>query len=101
MPTISISGIDEKRMQDLYQEIDKIGKMVHADVTKLIFVLQNSKVFSIEKTIYIQVEWKQRLDKEEIFAKYLKEFFKDDAQTVSVFFTDVNDKLYVNGNKMR
>ncbi|ATZ16872.1 hypothetical protein ELUMI_v1c01460 [Williamsoniiplasma luminosum] len=101
MPTITISGIERKRMEDLYQEIDHISEMVNVHPTKLIFLFANDEVFSIEKTIYIQVEWKQRTDKEEIFAKYLKEFFKDDGDTVSVFFTDVNDKLFVNGRRMK
>jgi hypothetical protein len=41
-----------------------------------------------------------RNDKQELLAEHLTNFFRPYGTKVGVFFTDINNKWYMNGNKV-
>ncbi|ATG97683.1 DUF1904 family protein [Mesoplasma lactucae] len=102
MPNIKFSGVDKSVVEKYALKIDEIATLINANKEAIIFIATNDEIFpkrGKQTPIFITVEWKQRLDKEEIFSKHLTEFFKEYSDSVRVFFTDINDKWYVNGNK--
>ncbi|AGJ91093.1 DUF1904 family protein [Mycoplasma putrefaciens] len=103
MPIIRFSGVSEQKVLDFSKKVNEIAELVVADPEKIMFIYDNSKVFQLKQDqnpIYVTVEWIARPDKEQIFAEYIVDFFKDQSSKVWVFFTDINAKLYAHTKKV-
>ncbi|AUF83897.1 DUF1904 domain-containing protein [Mesoplasma syrphidae] len=103
MPILKFSGVSREAVEKYSQLIDEIGKLVNAAPENIMFISEESDILpKVENKgpIFVSVEWMARLDKEELLAKHLTDFFKNYGTKVGVFFTDVNSKWYMNGNKV-
>ncbi|WP_026389422.1 DUF1904 family protein [[Acholeplasma] multilocale] len=103
MPILKFSGISEKRVEEYSKKINEIAQLVVADPANIMFIAEGSKIFpeqGKQTPIYVTVEWMARPDKEQLLTNHLVEFFKEDSEKVSVFFTEINGKFYVKGNKV-
>ncbi|EOA07278.1 DUF1904 family protein [Mycoplasma yeatsii] len=103
MPIIKFSGVSEERVKEFSNKVNEIAELVTANPENIMFICEDSKVFQLkqeQKPIYVTVEWLSRPDKEQIFANYIVDFFKEDSSKVWIFFTDVNGKLYAHTKKV-
>ncbi|WP_027063517.1 DUF1904 family protein [Mesoplasma seiffertii] len=103
MPILKFSGVSTELVEKYSQLIDEIGELVNAAPENIMFISEQSEIFpktGNQAPIFVTVEWMARLDKQELLAKHLTNFFKDYGTKVGVFFTDINSKWYMNGNKV-
>ncbi|ATZ19095.1 hypothetical protein ESOMN_v1c07130 [Williamsoniiplasma somnilux] len=103
MPIIKFSGVTQQRVEEYAKKIDEIAELIVAKSENIMFIYEGSKIYPIkdgQSSIYISVEWMSRVDKEQLLTNHLVNFFKNDSDKVGVFFTDMNNKWYMNGNKI-
>lgn len=100
MPIITFNGLPEARIQEYYQKIDEICELIQAKKDAVFFIVGNQKIINTKKTAYVTIEWMRREDKEQLFTDHIKSFFAKDVERIGVFYTDVNSKLYLDGNKI-
>ncbi|AHB35864.1 DUF1904 family protein [Spiroplasma apis] len=100
MPIFSFRGVPEEKVREYYNKVDEIGKLINANVKKIVFWFEPYKLIGDsrqENAILVKVDWIGRPLKQELLAKHIQENFSNYSDNIYVQFNEVNNFLYLNG----
>ncbi|ATZ16713.1 uncharacterized protein DUF1904 [Entomoplasma freundtii] len=100
MPIITFHGIPTQAVEKYYSQVDELATLIGANVANIFFVIDEKKVLNTETSAFITVEWMKRETKEQILVDDLGTFFQPYVSKTAIFFTDINGKFYLNGQKI-
>lgn len=103
MPNIRIKGASKEMIAEYATKINEVASLVDCAPEK-VFIIDDGQetiyaIAQVQNPVYITIEWKQRLLKEQVIVDHLVNFFKTYSTNVRIAFRDFDDKWYVNGVK--
>lgn len=104
MPILKFNGTTEEQVKQYAEKIEDIANLIVAKPESILMMSNNNNIYvspNTNKRIYVEVDWLARPETTRItLVKHLTDFFGGEKITISVKFTEVNDHLYLDNNRM-